>query len=461
MSTALADTDLLSQQEARDLAARAAAAQQQFAGFDAEAVDRICCAIALAGDRGAETLADLAYRETRFGVYEHKVFKNRYCGTGLWEQIRPVRTIGPIDYNATTGIMTLAEPMGVIAALVPMTHPTATVIFNALIALKGRNAIVFAPHPRTARSSLAAARLVTAAAAAAGAPKDLISCMTQVSLAGTTELMHQKPVRLILATGGAAMVKAVYSSGKPTIAAGPGNVPTYVDRSAGRDLPGLVADIIASKCFDNGTPCASEQAIIADAPVAGDLAAELVRQGCHLMNERERAGLARRLLSPEGTMNPEVVGQGAARLAELGGFSVPAGTRVLLAPCTEVGRAEPFSAEILACCAAFYVVDGWQQGLERCNEILRYGGLGHTCGVWAEEQAVLTAFALKALAFRVIVNGPTNFGVLGATTNLPATLMFGGGTWGGGITSDNLGPEHLINRRRVAWTLREVPPGLR
>ncbi len=457
MSTsAVSDGDLRSMQEARELAARAREAQERFAAFDAAAVDRICEAIAQASDRGAEALAQIAYQETRCGVYEHKVFKNRYCGAVIWPEIRRSRTIGPIDYDAKRGIVTLAEPMGVIAALVPMTHPTATVVFNALIALKGRNAVVFAPHPRSRRSSLAASRLVAAAAEAAGAPPGIITCMEHVSLAGTTELMQQGAVRLILATGGAAMVRAVYSSGKPTIAAGPGNVPCYVDRTA-QDLRTIAQGIVASKCFDNGTPCASEQAIIVDAPVAERLAAELVRSGCRFLDPQEKAALGKRLVMPDGSMNPEVVGQGASRLAEIGGFSVEQGTRVLLAPAREVGKSEPYSAEILSCVAAFYVVDGWRQGLERCNEILRYGGMGHTVGVYATTQEALTAFSLCSLAFRVVVNGPTNFGVLGATTNLPPTLMFGGGTWGGGITSDNLGPQHLINRRRVAWTLRDVP----
>jgi len=363
------DTDLYSIQEARGLVLQAKAAQAEYTKFDQNKVDRVVENMARAGAEAAAELAKMALEETGFGVYEHKVFKNIYNSRFMWQAIKDLKTVGVIGFDPEQKIIQIAQPMGVIAALVPVTHPTATVYFNSLIALKTGNAIVFSPHPRAPRSAAAAAQLMEKAARAAGAPPHLISCMENISLAGTNELMQQRDVALILGTGGAAMVQAVYHSGKPAITAGPGNVPVYVDRSC-KDIAGVVRKIILSKTFDNGTPCASEQSIIADAPIARRLKTELRNQGAYFLSEKEKQALGSVVLRPDGSFAPEVVGQSPQKLAKLAGFSVPMSCRLLVAELDGVGKEEPLSAEILSTVIGFYTEENWQQGLKRCNQLL-------------------------------------------------------------------------------------------
>ncbi len=451
-STLALDPDLLSVQEARALAEKARAAQAEFATFNQAQVDRVVAAMAGVGSAAAEELARTAVEESGFGVYADKVFKNRFASEHIHRSLQGLTTVGVVRYDPETGVVEIAEPMGVLCALAPVTAPTADVLGKSLIALKARNAIIFSPHPRSPRSSAMAADLMNKAAMAAGAPDGLVQCMHNVSLAGTNELMRHPHIALILASGGGAMVKAAYSAGKPAIAVGPGNVPVYVDRSV-TDFGDLAHRLVQSKIFDNGTPCASEQSLVVDRPVATTLRWALEREGCYFLNEREAGTLRGMIVMPDGSPNVNVVGCTAERLAELAGFRVPAGTRVLVAPVLKVGRSEPFSAEILTTLLAWYEVDGTEAGIARCNELLNFGGLGHTCGIWAENAQVVAAYSLRAKAFRVLVNCPTSVGAIGALSGLDKSLIIGTGTWGGGIFSDNITTRHLMHLKRMAGQL--------
>jgi len=448
--SAIQDVDLVAIQEARQAARHAQAVQEHLARLDEAAVDRIVAAMAAAGQEAAEELARVTVEETGMGVYEHKVFKNRYAVGAVYEAVRRTRTVGVIWHDRERKLLGIAEPVGVVAALVPVTGPVATVFFNSLIALKGRNAIVFAPHPRAVKCSAAAAAMMEAAACAAGAPPGAVQCLEHVSLPATNELLRHPGVSLILGTGGAAMVRAAYSAGKPAIAVGPGNVPAYVDRSAA-DLRQVARALVDSKSFDNGTPCAAEQSVVADRQSADALKRELRRQGAYFLRPEESVRLAGMLIGPGGAMNPAVAGKSARYLAERAGIRLPEDCRVIVAEAAAVGPEEPYSAEILAPVLAFYSVSDWRAGLERCNELLAFGGLGHTCTVWATAQEVIGAFSVQARAFRVLVNCPGTFGSIGHLAGLTPSFMMGTGTWGGSITSDNVGVGHLINVRRVAY----------
>lgn len=448
------DQDLASVQEARETAARAAEAQRALSRLTAEDVDRILAAMAGAGSAAAGPLARLAVEETGMGLYQHKLFKNKFTSSYLYRSIRDIPTVGVIWHDRERKVLGVAEPVGVVAALVPVTGPVATVFQNSLIAMKGRNAIVFAPHPRSVKSSLQAVQVMEEAAVKAGAPRGSIQGLSRVTLAGTNELMRQRSVSLVLGTGGAAMVRAAYGSGKPAVAVGPGNVPAYVDRLVD-DLPKLAGDLLDSKTFDNGTPCASEQAVVAHASIAGALKLELRRRGAHFLNADEKSRLGKVILLPGGALNPEVVGRSPEVLGRLAGLRLPPGCRALVAETREVGPPEPFSAEILAPVMAFYQVKSWREGLGLCNDLLEYGGIGHTCGVWTGREEVIAAFSAYAKAFRVLVNCPGAFGAMGYLTGLNASIMMGTGTWGGSITSENVGPLHLINVRQVAYGSRQ------
>lgn len=446
--------DAESVQQARDLAERARAAQAEYAEFSQEQVDQVVAAMARVGAAAAEPLARLAVEETGFGVYADKIFKNRFASEHLHRSLEGMVTVGVMRRDEQRGVLEVAEPMGVLAALVPVTSPTAAVLAKSLISLKARNAVIFAPHPRAPQSGLLAARLMNRAAVAAGAPDGLVQIMTKITMAGTNELMRHPHVALILASGGGPMVKAAYSAGKPAIAVGPGNVPTYVDRSIAD--PDLVAGrIVNSKTFDNGTPCAAEQAVVVDRPIARALRSAMERAGCYFVSEYQKEALRGVVQLPSGAPNIAAIGQSAERLADLAGFRVPTGTRVLVAPITAVGPQEPLSAEILSTLLAWYEVDGWQEGLGRANQLLYFHGQGHTCGVHAADETVIGAFAARARSFRVLVNCGTSVGAIGHLSGLEPSLMIGTGTWGGGIFSDNITARHLLHTKRVAFRVGE------
>lgn len=448
------DADLRSIHDARRCVTAARAAAETFRSFDQEAADRIAGAVAVAGSRESERLARLAVEDSGFGTVPGKTAKNRFATAGLWERIRDWKTCGLIRTDEARRIREYAEPAGVIAAIIPITNPTSTVLYTAIIALKSRNAVVVSPHPRGVRCVREAVAVARAAAESAGAPPGVIQCLETVTIEGTGALLRHPDVDLIVATGGAGLVTAAYSSGKPAFGVGPGNVPCFVDRSA--DPAAAAGAIVESQTFDNGTICCSEQALICEAPVRDRLLPELRARRAHICTPEE----ARRLggvVSRGGAMNPDITGRFPRDLAAMAGFEVPADTTVLIASVDGVGPDHPLSMEKLAPILALYVVRDRAEAAERCREILEYGGLGHTVAIHATDEAAILEISARCPASRVIVNAPSSQGAVGFATELVPAMTLGCGTWGGNISSDNLGPLHLVNVKRVAWVRSDWP----
>lgn len=450
------DTDLASIQEARDLAEAAYDAWQKWRMASQETVDRVCAAMAEAGYHASERLGRLAVEETGYGVAAHKKIKNEFGSRMVWESIRDVKTVGVIRHDPIHRLYEIAWPMGVVVALIPSTNPTSTAFFKMLTAVKARNAIVISPHPAAVRCTFEAAQTMILAAESAGAPRGLISCMRQVSLPGTQELMSHRRTALILATGGSAMVRAAHSTGKPAYGVGPGNVPVYVDRSA--DLEKAARYIVASKAFDNSTICATEQAVIADRPVAVRLAELMREQGAYFTTQQETEALRRSLFNPDGSMNTALVGKSADYVAGYAGFQIPRDTRILVTPLTRVGRDEPLSHEKLTTVLGWYVVDGWEEGCETSIAMIETGGRGHTQIIYASDERVIMAFGLEKPVFRILVNTMGTLGAIGFTTGLAPSMTLGSGGVGGSITGDNITVTHLMNVKRLAY--ETVPPPL-
>ena len=449
------DRDLASIQEARELARRARRAQGHLGELSQERIDAIVDAMAAAVTPQAETLARLAVEETGFGVAADKVQKNLFSSERVYRFIRPMRTVGVVNRIEDRKVVEIAEPFGVVAAIVPSTNPTSTAIYKILIALKARCAIVLSPHPSAVRCISRSAEIMAQAARAAGAPEDSILWMTTVTLEGTQELMKAREVAVILATGGMGLVRAAYSAGKPAYGVGPGNAPAYIERSA--DVPKAVRDIITGKTFDNGVLCSSENSVVVDEAVADLARQSFVEHGAHFLSGSEIDAVARVLVTPQRLPNPALVGKTALEVARQAGISVPAGTRVLIAPLAGVGRDFPLSIEKLCPVLSYYVVKDWREGCERCMQILRYGGMGHTMAIHSRDEGVILEFGLKKPAFRICVNTPTTLGSIGLTTGLDPAMTLGCGGFGGNITSDNITPRHLLNIKRLAYEVRPAP----
>lgn len=443
------DPDLRSIQQARDLLQRAHDAQKHYAAFSQEQVDRIVAAMVEAGSAEATRLGQEAHDETGFGRPESKREKNLFATRTLAERMHGMRTVGIIEKSEDGTVWRVATPMGVVAALIPSTNPTSTAMYKAIIAAKARCGIVMSPHPRAKGCTAEALRVVAEAAYRAGAPEGLFGCITEVSIAGTDELMGHRHTAVVLATGGPGMVRAAHSKGKPAYGVGSGNVPAYVDRSA--NLAKAAADILTGTAFDWGTLCSTERSVIADLPIRDRLKEELKKRGGYFCSEDEKAKL-RRTVAPDGRhLNVEIVGQSPRRIAEMAGFSVPDTTKALIAEVEAVGREEVLSMETLSPVLSFYTEDGWQAGCERCIEILNFGGIGHTLAVHAESENVIERFALEKPSMRIVVNTVAALGSVGLTTMLFPAMTLGPGTIGGSITSDNISPLHLLNVKRVAF----------
>jgi acetaldehyde dehydrogenase (acetylating) len=441
--------------EARELVERAYTAFRRFQEYSQEQVDHIVEAMAAAASLAAEKLARMAVEETGYGVLEHKIQKNLFASRRVYEAIREMKTAGIVRQDAARGIVEIAVPVGVIAAILPSTNPTSTAIYKVLIALKGRNSIVLSPHPSALRCSCEAATILREAAVSAGAPEDVICCLQMPSMAATQELMRHRRTAVILSTGGMSIVRAAYSSGKPAFGVGPGNVPAFIDRSA--DLEKAVADVVYGKTFDNGTICSSEQAIVAEEAVREPVCRQLERNRAYFLTPEEIARLGSQMVNLERhTINPKFVGKPAVKVAELAGIRVPAETRLLVAQLEGVGREFPLSAEKLSPVLALYFVRDREAAMETCQALLRFGGLGHTCAIHARDEQVIREYGLKMPAYRVVVNSPSPQGSIGASTNLFPAMTLGCGAAGGNITSDNISPLHLINLKRVAYEARPV-----
>src|SRR5881409_1592855 len=448
------DKDLESVQEARHLVETAHDAWLKFEDFAEDQVERILSEISRAAIANAEALAQIAVDETGYGTVEHKTLKNLFCADDVYRAIRPMKTVGIVNEDKEKKVIEVAISIGVIAAIIPSTNPTSTAIYKALIALKGRNTIVFSPHPSAVRSIGETSRIIAEAAERAGAPKNVVSCMRLPTMEGTQELMKHSLTSLILATGGTGLVKAAYSAGKPAFGVGPGNVPSYIEKTA--DVSKAVRDILTGKCFDNGTLCSSEQAMICDESIKETVLDELKKQGAHVCTPSEKIQLERTIQTPRRTLNTKIVGKAAVKIAEMAGFTVPSNTCALVAYADGVGPDYPISREKLSPTLAFYVVKDWREGCAKCIEILNFGGLGHTLSVHTKDEEVVRQFALRKPAFRICVNTPAALGAVGYTTNLFPSMTLGCGAAGGNITSDNISPLHLINLKRVAFGVRDV-----
>jgi acetaldehyde dehydrogenase (acetylating) len=446
------DKDLVSVQQARDLVEAAHRAQVQLAHFDQARIDRICEAMARAALREAARLGAMAVEETGYGVPDDKREKNRFAAEDVWNYFKGLRTVGVV--SESKDVVEIASPRGVVAGIIPSTNPTSTAIFKALIAIKSRNAIVMSPHPSAARCINETARVMREAAVKEGLPADAIGCMTTATIEGTEALMKHKQTAVILATGGIGLVRAAYSSGKPAFGVGPGNVPVFVERTA--RIPKAVQDILTGKTFDNGTICASEQAVICDAPVEKEVRAQFTAQGAHFLNQQEADQLAKVVATPQRSLNPAIVGKSVEVIAKMAGLNVPPGTRCLMVDVGGVGREYPLSMEKLSPILAFYVEDGVERGAARCFEVLSYGGMGHTAGVHTQSREAAVAYGKEMPASRVCVNTPTTHGAIGFSTALPPSMTLGCGSWGGNVTSDNVSPLHLMDIKRVAWETRPV-----
>jgi len=449
------DRDLRSIQEARNLASCAFEAWKQWSTASQEQVDRVCAAMSAAALSAAENLGTQAHHETGYGVPEHKHLKNIFAAKNVWESIKDLKSVGIVGHDPEKRLYDIAWPVGVVAALTPSTNPTSTIMFKILIAVKARDAIVIAPHPSAAKCSYDTTRIMAQAAMENGAPPGLIACMQNISLPGTQELMRHKYVALILATGGTPMVRAAHSTGKPAYGVGPGNVPVYVDRSA--DLVKAAQYIVASKAFDCSTICATEQAVVADKPIAERLASLMEQEGAFFTDNQQTDLLRKLLFHPDGSMNVATVGKPAEYLAAMAGFEIPKGTRILVTRLDKTGKDEPLSREKLTTVLGWYEEQDWEAGCDRCIELIQFGGRGHSLIIHATNQDVIMAFGLEKPVFRIAVNTMGTLGAVGLTTGVVPSMTLGAGGVGGSITGDNISAQHLYNIKRLAYELSAPP----
>src|SRR5687767_15420229 len=449
------DRDLTSISEARSLVRRAKEAAPALAELSQAQIDAVVDAMAAAVTPHAEALARLAHEETGYGVVADKVQKNLFSSEKVYRFIRPIRTVGVIRRLEDRKVIEIAEPFGVVCAIVPSTNPTSTAIYKILISIKARCPIVISPHPAAVRCITRVAEIMHDAARKAGAPDGAINWMTQVTLEGTQELMKARETAVILATGGMGLVRAAYSAGKPAYGVGPGNAPAYIERTA--DVTKAVRDIVTGKTFDNGLLCSSENSVVVDAPLVEEVKRQFVANGGYFMSPAEIDAVGRVLVSPQRLPNPALVGKPATFIAQQAGIAVGPETRVLIAELAGVGRDYPLSIEKLCPVLSFYVVSDWREGCERCKQILRYGGMGHTMSIHSRNDEIILQFGLKKPAFRIVVNTPTTLGSIGFTTSLDPSMTLGCGGWGGNITSDNISPRHLLNIKRLAYETSPAP----
>ena len=450
------DTDLRSIQEVRNLAVAARNAQREFFHFTQEQVDKICAAMAEAAYNESARLAQMATDETTYGIPAHKVVKNQFASKFLWDSLKDVKTVGVISRDDAKKIVEIGWPVGVLAGFTPSTNPTSTAMFKVLIAVKARNAMIISPHPSAIKCTSETVRIMSEAGERAGMPKGLIACLTTVTMPALNELMKHWAVSMLIATGGEAVVRAAHSSGKPAIGVGPGNVPVYVDRSA--DIAQAAALIVKSKSFDCSTICASEQAIVADAPIAAQLQSEMEKCGAYFMDDAQAAAIGKILHNAQGLPNPKAVGKTPQALAQMAGISVPANARVLVGKLNGVGPEYPLSREKLTSVLGWYVADGWEKCCERCIELLKFGGDGHSISIHCRDENVIMAFGLEKPAFRILVNTMATLGAVGYTTNLNPSMTLATGGIGGGVFSENIHVKHVLNIKRIAYGVRDWNP---
>ena len=445
----MVDKDLLSIQEARALVRAARAAQAEFSQLGQERIDAFVKAVSEAAAAQAEALGVLAHEETGYGKPQDKKIKNLLASEKVYAAIKDMKTVGILREDTVNRITEIAVPVGVIAGIIPSTNPTSTVIYKSLISLKAGNAIVFTPHPSAKKCIGRTVEIIKEALHHCGVSTDLVSCISIPTIEGSAELM--KIADLILATGGPGMVKAAYSSGTPALGVGAGNVPAYIERSA--NIEDAVAKIMASKTFDNGTICASEQSIVTESVIAAQVKRALIAQGGFFLEGENLTRVKAVMERGNGSMNPAIVGRDAMTIARIAGIEVPAGTRLLISDEQGVGAKFPFSKEKLTALLGFYVVNDWHQACELCHALLHNCGIGHSLAIHSNNEDVIREFGLKKPVSRILVNTPSTQGGVGLTTALFPSFTLGCGAVGGSATSDNVTPMNLLNIRRVAYDL--------
>lgn len=431
------------------MVAKARKAAEAFKGFTQEQVDRITEAMTKAGVANERKLAEMAVEETGIGNVEDKVIKNHFGTQVVYDYMKDKKSVGIIEED--DGIISIAEPFGVIAAITPVTNPAATTLFKSLIALKGRNVICLAFHPKAQKCSAAAARIMLDAAVAAGAPANCIQWVEEPSIEATDALMKHPGVAMVIATGGGAMVKAAYSSGHPALGVGPGNVPVFIEKSANLNI--AIPDVIASKTFDNGTICSSDQSVIFDDKAVAEKALKLFKEnGAYLCNDEEKAKLEAVMFDKErGVPSMQIIGKKPQFIAELAGFKVSADVKLLMVPLTTTGPEDWMSHEKLSPVLGWFIVDSKEKAISAAVSQLEFGGAGHSAVVFTEDEGVATEFALRVPANRVVWNQPSVHGTIGALYNsLVPSLTLGCGAMGGNITTENVGYKNLLNIKRVA-----------
>lgn len=441
------DYDLRSVQEVRNLARKGQIATERLATYTEEQIDRIIRNMVRVAEENAVSLAQMAVEETGFGKVADKTYKNHMASTLLYDAIKDMKTVGVINEDPVAGTMDVADPVGLLMGIVPSTNPTSTAIFKSIIAVKSRNAIVFSPHPSAVKCTSRAAELMAQAAVEAGAPENTIGCITMTSMPATNELMHCNEVKMIIATGGPGMVKAAYSAGKPALGVGAGNSPAYIERTA--NIKQAVSNIIASKTFDYGTICASEQSIICEECNKDAVIAELKNQGAYFMSTEETEKVCKLLFKNGHAMNAKFVGRSPQVIASAAGISIPANTTVLIGPQGGVGEGYPLSYEKLTTVLAFYVVKDWHEACDLSIQLLQ-NGIGHTMSLHTEDRNIILEFTRKP-ASRILVNTGGSMGGTGGSTGLFPSFTLGCGTWGGSSTSENVSPMNLINIKKVAF----------
>ena len=447
------DKDLESIASARHAVEQAWKAYNRFLGTDPALIDQMVDAMARAIEPEAERLGRIAVEETGYGNVADKRLKNLFNALAVADYLRETTVLGLLWRDDAAKIAAIGVPMGVVAALIPVTNPTSTIIYKVLSAVKAGNAIVCAPHPRGQEAGRETIRVMANAAESMGAPKGLIQCLDQVTLEGTAELMKHRRTSIVMATGGPAMVRVAYSSGKPTLAVGAGNVPCYVHKSMAQEIGEVAEQIIVSKSFDYGTACVSEQAVIADREIARELRWEMKLRGAYFCTPVEADRLARVIFRDTGVIDPRNVGQSPEKLAEKAGFSLPPNTRCLISEEREIGWHRPLSAEKLNPVLAFYEARTSEEGIERAEQIVKFGGWGHTSVIHSHDPQLVAEYS-RLPTGRILVNTPAIMGGMGFSTDMEPSFMLGTGTWSGSITSDNVTALHLINIKRVAYENR-------
>lgn len=448
------DKDLLAIQVMRDAVSQANAAQAAYMQYSQQQVDSIVKAVADAAFKEAERLGKMAVEETGMGIQNHKKMKNEVASRDVYEDIKDLKTVGVIGTDRLKKVTEIASPFGVIAGIVPTTNPTSTAIFKTLISLKTRNGLVLSPHPYAVKCTKEALDICRVAAENAGAPEGLLQCLTMSSMEATQQLMKHPQIHLILATGGGALVKAAYSSGKPAYGVGPGNVPAYIEKSA--NIQKAARQLVQSKSFDNGTICATEQAIIVDKVIAEQVLAELKKQHAYILNAEEKLKMEKLISPVPGKVNPQIVGKSAVSLAHSIGIMVPEETKVLVGLETMIGKNIPFSLEKLSPIFAFYTVEDSTEAKQVMIDLLNIGGRGHSCSIHTENAALAEQFSLDLPVSRIVVNTLSSIGAVGGTTGLAPSFTLGCGTFGGNITSDNITARHLLNIKRMAYGMKDV-----